>query len=85
MVDLPHPDGPTKATFLPAGMVKDRSRKMGRSGWYAKLTFSKRMEPPVKARGFAPGMSYEQMLSVNGGSGDKRKDRPWAAGFAFGG
>jgi len=46
------------ATFLPAGTENDKLRKMGRSGWYAKLTFSNRMEPPRKFSGWAFGTSY---------------------------
>jgi len=57
MVDLPHPDGPTMATFFPAGTVKERLVNMGREGWYAKETFSKRMEPPWRCRGGAFGTS----------------------------
>ena len=57
MVDLPHPDGPTMATFFPAGTVKERLVKMGRVGWYAKETLSKRMEPPWRWRGGAFGTS----------------------------
>lgn len=57
-MDLPHPDGPTMATFLPAGTVKERFRKMGRSGWYPNVTFSKRIEPPLILRGGALGLSW---------------------------
>lgn len=59
MVDFPHPEGPTMATFFPAGMVKLRSRKMGREGWYPNVTFSKRIDPPsCKDNGAAFGSSY---------------------------
>lgn len=57
MVDFPQPLGPTIATFLPAGMVKETFRKMGRSGWYPKATFSKRISPPVRDSGLALGSS----------------------------
>lgn len=57
MVDLPQPEGPTIAIFLPAGTVKERLRKMGRSGWYANETFSKRREPPRNSYGGASGAS----------------------------
>jgi len=57
-VDFPHPEGPTMATFFPAGTVKERFRKMGRSGWYANATFSNLMEPPSSCRGLASGASY---------------------------
>ena len=48
------------ATFFPAGMVKEISLKMGRFGWYPKLTLSKVMEPPFKTRSLAPTLSYDR-------------------------
>lgn len=48
------------ATFLPAGTVKETLRKMGRSGWYPKETFSKRISPPVRLSGFEAGESWDE-------------------------
>ena len=47
MVDLPQPLGPTKATDLPTGMVKETSLRMGESGYvvYVKETLVKIMSP----------------------------------------
>ena len=45
MVDLPQPLGPTKATDLPTGMVKETSLRIGMSGrvGYLKETLVKVM------------------------------------------
>ena len=45
MVDLPQPLGPTKATDLLTGMVKETSLRMGESGYvvYVKETLEKVM------------------------------------------
>ena len=47
MVDLPQPLGPTKATDLPTGMVKETSLRMETSGCvvYMKETLEKVMSP----------------------------------------
>ncbi len=58
-MDFPHPEGPTSATLFPAGMVNEMSRKMGRSGWYPKLTFSKVIAPPWRLTGLASGLSCD--------------------------
>jgi hypothetical protein len=38
-------------------MVNERSRKIGRDGWYPNATFSKEICPPERVRGFASGGS----------------------------
>ena len=47
MVDLPQPLGPTKATDLLTGMVKETSLRLGMSGrvGYVKETLKKVMSP----------------------------------------
>jgi len=55
------------ATLEPAGMVKLRLLKMRRSGWYPKVIFSKRIEPPWSARGGAWGGSYNIYEFVKAG------------------
>ena len=45
---FPQPEGPTIATFFPAGIVNERLRKISLEGWYVKATFSKAISPLEK-------------------------------------
>lgn len=60
MVDFPHPEGPTNEVFRPAGIVNEMSLKIGRSGWYPKVTFSNLISPPVTLSGGASGLLYKR-------------------------
>lgn len=59
MVDFPHPEGPTNEVFRPAGIVNEMSLKIGRSGWYPKVTFSNLISPPVTLSGELLGCSIK--------------------------